>query len=79
MKTHISDNFRLGELECPYMDICRDYQPSHQVKGENKVCNYIYPCELRQWFKEVILDRVPKKNLEMQIKLIVWEDGKRKR
>jgi hypothetical protein len=55
------------------MDICRDYRPSHQVSGKNKVCKYTYPCELRQWFKKVILERVPRKNLEMQISLIVHE------
>jgi len=72
MKTYISDNFPLQELECPYMDICRDYIPAHQCKG-NPVCNYNSQCELRQWFREVILPRIPKKNLEMQIKLIIEE------
>jgi hypothetical protein len=73
VKTYVTDNFPLKELECPYMDICRDYRPSHQVSGKNKVCKYTYPCELRQWFKKVILERVPRKNLEMQISLIVHE------
>jgi hypothetical protein len=77
MKTYITDKFPLKELECPYMDICRDYRPRHQCKDKD-VCSYIYPCELRQWFKEVILDAIPRKNLEMQIKLIVGENGNRK-
>lgn len=79
MKTYISDSFPLEELECLYMDICRDYRPSHQVKNKRKVCSYTYPCELRTWFKEVILQRIPRKNLEMQIKLIVEENGKNNR
>ena len=77
MKTFISDNFPLEELECPYMDICRDYRPSHRTK-KNKVCSYTYSCELRSWFREVIEPYIPRKNLELQIKLIIQENGKKK-
>jgi len=79
MKTYVSDTFPLEKLECAYMDICGDYRPAHQCKGEKKVCSYTYPCELRQWFKEVILDRIPKKNLELQVKLLFDEHGRRKK
>ena len=65
MKTWISDNFPLKELECPYMDICSDY--------EAKGCEYTSQCELREWFREVILPRISRKNLEMQVKLIAEE------
>lgn len=79
MQTYISDNFNLSELECQYFDICRDYRPSHQVKGEHRVCKYDYPCELRQWFKQVIEPYMPHQNLEMQVKLILDKDGKKKK
>lgn len=71
METWISDNFPLEKLECQYFDICKDYRPSDQVKGEHDVCKYNYPCELRQWFKRVVEDYIPKKNLEIQVKLII--------
>lgn len=68
MKTYVSDNFPLHELECQYMDICNDYDPAK--------CSYTSPCDLRIWLREVILDRIPRKNLELQIKLIIDENGK---
>ena len=40
MKTYVSNTFPLEKLECVYMDICGDYQPAHQCKGEKKVCSY---------------------------------------
>jgi len=69
MKTWISDNFPLKELECQYFDICRDYKP--------KLCNYSAPCELRQWLREIIEPYQAKKNLELQIGLIL-DDEKNK-
>ena len=79
MKTWISDYFPTTELECQYFDICKDYRPSHQVQGEHRVCKYDYPCELRQWFKVVIEDYIPKNNLETQVKLILDETKKQPR
>ena len=76
MKTWISDSFPLERLECPYFDICRDYRPSNDRHG---VCSYTYPCELRQWFREVIEPYVAKANIHFQVKLIREEDGKKKR
>jgi len=67
MKTWISDNFPLKQLECQYFDICKDYAP-------NK-CSYTSQCELRQWFKSVIEPYMARQNLEMQIELI--KDEKR--
>lgn len=77
METYISDTFPLNKLECEYFDICRDYRPSHQVKEERDVCKYTYPCELRQWFKKVIEPYIPKTNLEIQVKLILDENGEK--
>ena len=76
IKTFISDTFPLSQLECQYFDICRDYRPSNDVKGKNKVCSYTYPCELRNWLREVIEPYMVKNNLKMQIELIL-DDHKR--
>ena len=65
MKTWISDNFPLKELECQYFDICKDYKPGD--------CGYTTHCELREWLREVLEPYVEHKNLEFQIKLIVDE------
>ena len=73
MKTWVSDNFPLNKLECQYFDICKDYD------SKNRKCRYNHPCELRQWFKEVIQDYMPRENLKLQIKLLIEEDGKKKR
>jgi len=74
MKTYISDNFPLHLLECPYMDICRDYQPSND---RHSVCSYTYPCELRNWFRQVLEPYVAKANIHFQIRLIIEEDGEK--
>jgi len=76
IKTWISDTFPLDKLECAYMDICRDYRPSNNVRGRNKVCSYTYPCELREWFRQVVEPYMPKNNLKFQIKLILDEKKK---
>jgi len=76
MKTWVSDNFPLKKIECQYFDICRDYQPSNDRHG---VCSYAYPCELRNWFRQVLEPYVAKANIHFQINLIREEDGKRKK
>ena len=76
MKTWVSDNFPLSELECQYLDICRDYHP---VTDKQRVCAYDYPCELRNWFREVTESYISKENLKLQINLIVDEYGKKKK
>lgn len=75
MKTYISDTFPLCLLECQYFDICKDYKPSKEIKGDRKrVCMYNHPCALRQWFRVVIEPYMPENNLEMQVKLILEEN-----
>ena len=68
MKTWINDYFPLDKLECQYFEFCRDYDP--------KICKYSAPCELRQWFKEVVEPFVANENLEFQIKLIKDDNKK---
>ena len=68
MKTLISDTFPLDKLECAYFDICRDFNP--------KVCKYTDACELRQWYKQVIEPYMPRQNLELQVRMIIEEDGR---
>jgi len=65
METWISDNFPLKQLECQYFDICRDYNPEK--------CNYTDPCDLRQWFREMLEPYVTNQNLKFQIGLILNE------
>jgi len=71
LKTFVSDNFPLEELDCQYFDIYRDYRPSTDIKSGKKVCSFDYPCELRQWFREVIEPYMPINNLKFQIRLIL--------
>jgi len=70
MKTWVSDTFPLKKLECQYFDICKYYDPNN--------CMYTDPCELRNWFRDIIESYIPRKSLELQIKLIIEEDGKKK-
>jgi len=78
IKTWVSDTFPLEKLECQYFDICRDYRPSDKIKGKrDRVCKYDYPCELRNWLREVLEPYVANNNVKFQIGLILDERKKK--
>ncbi|MBE3092796.1 MAG: hypothetical protein IMZ51_03955 [Chloroflexi bacterium] len=76
MKTYISDNFPLKQLECQYFDICKCYNP--------EICFYNQPCEgqviienrwapIRETLRACLESYIEKENLRVQIKLILEE------
>ena len=76
LKTYISDNFPLKQLECQYFNICKYYNP--------ETCFYNEPCDsnillggtyapMRETLRVCLEDYVEVGNLKMQIKLILEE------
>lgn len=68
--TIVNDNFPLGELECQYFDICKNY--------DSDKCHYSSPCAERQQIRSLLESYVTEDNLKFQVDLMFPPNDEKK-
>lgn len=75
MRTYVSDNFPVSQLECQYFDVCKYY--------DGKKCKYGQHCgygikvgdkcviTMRDVLRHSLEDYMPEGNLKMQVWLLI--------